>query len=336
MVVSVDLGESLNLCDLQTSLSPTYTGDDLIWNVDPAVSVSGSGLYVFSVEDAGTFTIGATVSTNDCEAQDFVQITFNYPPEISIVPNAASCFENCDGSVVLDAVGYSSVNMNVAGTNYTGNPISIDNLCRGEYAAEVTFAAGCVGTYVFEIDSPDALTADFTTETWVTSTDNTTFDFINTSVGATSYLWEMPAFEDLIDSTEHWSVTLPGIVGVYDVILTVENEAGCMAQKTATVEIRDELQVFVPNAFTPNDDGINDVFYVAGTDIDPNHFELIIYNRWGGVVYYSTDPNAVWMGEYKDESAYYAPVEIYNYRISVVAQTTITSRIIKGNVALIR
>ncbi|MFZ4785682.1 MAG: gliding motility-associated C-terminal domain-containing protein, partial [Flavobacteriales bacterium] len=336
VVVSIDLGESLNLCDLQTSLSPTYTGDDLIWNVDPAVSISGNGPFVFSVDDAGTFTIGATVSTNDCEAQDFVQITFNYPPEISISTNEASCYDNCDGSVTLDAVGYSSVIIEVAGLNYADNPITINNLCRGEYAAEITFAPGCTGSYVFEINSPDFLEANFTAEPWVTSTEHTTFDFTNLSAGATSFSWEMPDFPEMIESTENWSVTLPGIVGKYEVILTVENEAGCEAQKTSNIEIRDELQVFVPNAFTPNGDGINDVFYVSGTDIDPNHFELVIYNRWGAVVFYSTDPKAVWMGEFNADSAFYSPIEIYNYRISAVAQTTISSQIIKGNVVLIR
>lgn len=336
VVVSIDLGDSQNLCDLQTSVNPIFEGEDLVWNADPAVNVSGIGPFAFSVDAQGTYTIQATVSTDNCEVSDFVQITFNYPPEMDISMVNATCYENCDGSVALDAVGYSSVVLSLASSTYTGNPISIDNLCRGEYLAEVTFAPGCVGSYVFEIESPDPLEADFTAEPWVTSTDNTTFDFINESTGAISYLWQMTDFTEMTDTTTNWSVTLPGVVGIYEVVLIVENEAGCTAQKTASVEIRDELQVFVPNAFTPNGDGINDVFFVSGTDIDPDHFELTIFNRWGNVVFYSTDPNEVWMGEFKRDSAYYAPIEIYNFRLSVIAQTSLETRIIKGNVALIR
>jgi gliding motility-associated-like protein len=60
--------------------------------------------------------------------------------------------------------------------------------------------------------------------------------------------------------------------------------------------------VFVPNAFSPNNDGINDTFYAASESYDCwLEWQLIVYNRWGDVVWSSTDPNIQWYGQIVNE-----------------------------------
>ena len=52
----------------------------------------------------------------------------------------------------------------------------------------------------------------------------------------------------------------------------------------------------VPNAFTPNDDGINETFIPQGIGIDENNFEMYIYDRWGDLIYETNDINKPWDG----------------------------------------
>ncbi len=116
--------------------------------------------------------------------------------------------------------------------------------------------------------------------------------------------------------------------------VTVTDVNGCMASDEVTVTVRnaqcDETDVYIPNAFTPNNDGTNDVFRVRSNFID--ELELIIYNRWGQEVYKSNDLNVGWDGTFNgkelgpDAYAYYV-------RVKCVNSETYTK---KGNVNLLR
>lgn len=60
---------------------------------------------------------------------------------------------------------------------------------------------------------------------------------------------------------------------------------------------KDRMGIYIPNAFTPNGDGVNDVFSVSGRSID--HFDMEIYNRWGAKIFESEDPKKAWDGTYQ-------------------------------------
>lgn len=55
--------------------------------------------------------------------------------------------------------------------------------------------------------------------------------------------------------------------------------------------------IFIPNAFTPNDDGVNDVFYIP--DANLSNFEFTVFDRWGNQTYQTVNPNFRWNGESK-------------------------------------
>ncbi len=78
-------------------------------------------------------------------------------------------------------------------------------------------------------------------------------------------------------------------------ILYAVDTNGCINSDTMTIYLDPVL--YVPNAFTPNGDGTNDVFYAIGREI--NTFEIFIFDRWGEVVYNSTDINEGWDGSFK-------------------------------------
>lgn len=92
--------------------------------------------------------------------------------------------------------------------------------------------------------------------------------------------------------------------------LTVTNPLGCTDSAYTLVE--GPVIVYIPNAFTPNNDGINDGFQVVISDVV--FFELNIFNRWGEQVFQSTDPDEVWMGN-MNGGDHYVPPGLYNYRL---------------------
>ena len=91
--------------------------------------------------------------------------------------------------------------------------------------------------------------------------------------------------------------------GTYMVTLRVTDANGCSAERHRVVEIKNpELQIiYVPNSFTPNRDGLNDVLKPIGLHITDYKYQFVIYDRWGEVVFKTTDPEQGWDGTYKGQ-----------------------------------
>ena len=86
-----------------------------------------------------------------------------------------------------------------------------------------------------------------------------------------------------------------------------------LASYSNTYIFRKNAQIFLPDAFSPNDDGINDRFAVKGLFFVT--FKMVILNRWGSVIYESTDPKNGWDGTYDSRPA---PEDTYVYRVEIV------------------
>lgn len=110
--------------------------------------------------------------------------------------------------------------------------------------------------------------------------------------GAAGYLWNTG------DTTDSITVTAPGL---YSVDIRKANEP-CLDSKSIFVrEVGCGYVLEVPNAFTPNQDNINDRFELLGYDFELIHFR--VYNRWGELLFETTDPNQGWDGTYKGEKS---------------------------------
>lgn len=94
---------------------------------------------------------------------------------------------------------------------------------------------------------------------------------------------------------------------------------GCENTLYYAFNIIPEHTIYVPNTFTPNNDGVNDNFSLSWQHINPERFEIIIFNRWGEEVYRSSDPNFIWDGEY--EGSLVQP-GLYPYRIDFYTEAT--------------
>ena len=135
----------------------------------------------------------------------------------------------------------------------------------------------------------------------ISSIDPTVF-FSNGSLGADDYHW---SFGDGTTST----VTNPNHTypadqaGEYEVQLIAYSPAGCTDTARAVITVIEDIIFYVPNTFTPDNDDFNEVFQPIFTSgFDPFDFHLMIFNRWGEVVFESYDASVGWDGTYSVES----------------------------------
>ncbi len=95
-----------------------------------------------------------------------------------------------------------------------------------------------------------------------------------------------------------------------------ETEHGCWDIDTLEIGIVEDIKIFVPNAFTPNGDGLNDCFSIGGTTGDIiDVFRIMVFSRWGKEVYDApvTNPDCIWDG--RDNQGNIVPGDSYVFRI---------------------
>lgn len=131
--------------------------------------------------------------------------------------------------------------------------------------------------------------------------------FIQGSVNATAYVWD---FGDGGTSTDEAPSHTYSAPGTYRVTLRVTNNYGCASQYTLDVTVYQDFYLYVPSAFSPNGDGINDQFLVSGSGFES--FEMRVYNRWGEQIFHSTHINHGWDGLHEGEEALQG---VYSYSI---------------------
>jgi PKD repeat protein len=158
-------------------------------------------------------------------------------------------------------------------------------------------------------------TADFVASTYRTTADNATIQFTDQSNGnGLSHSWLMgDGGTSNIQNPEHTYEDM----GTFEVELTVVDLNGCSAQATALITIDAVYDITIPTAFTPNSNGgnggawtsgdlSNDVFYPFARFVD--EFRMRIFNRWGELVFESTDIQYGWDGYYRNELS---PQDVY-------------------------
>ena len=105
--------------------------------------------------------------------------------------------------------------------------------------------------------------------------------------------------------------------GIYAVQLIIATQHGCRdtAYSTPDIVVKDEFTFYAPTAFSPDQDGINEVFVICGSGIDDKNFYLVIYDRWGEKVFESFDKEHGWDGKVKErkmaENGIYTWMVIY-------------------------
>lgn len=145
----------------------------------------------------------------------------------------------------------------------------------------------------------------------VTDAFSTEVLFTNESQGATTFTWSFGDSQNATSSGASPAYTFPA-TGIYTVALIAKNEAGCADTCYNELALDPELTLYVPNAFSPNGDGLNDRFFPQGSKVDIGDIRLQVYNRWGQLIYEADEP---WDGLVNGNTEP-APADVYVWKIT--------------------
>ena len=128
---------------------------------------------------------------------------------------------------------------------------------------------------------------------------NTQVQLTNYSVNGDTYEWFIESGNPSYSQLKHLQTVLPdGETGQYLVTLITTSEFGCIDTAIQTIIVLPEVILYAPNSFTPDDDEHNQSWGVYIEGIDIYDFELLIFNRWGEIIWESHDPSVQWDGTY--------------------------------------
>lgn len=166
-----------------------------------------------------------------------------------------------------------------------------------------------------------------------TSIYNPIVSFTDQSLDAVNYFWN---FGDGNGSQEVNPVHTYEIPGTFFIQLTVTNAFGCLSEATSTIVVVDQFNVYVPNAFTPDGDNVNDVFLprVVGRDLLES-YQLAIFDRWGIEVFKSDDIDEPWLGNFRG-GEYYVQDDAYIWQIKYKLIGSDKGEVITGHVFQLR
>jgi len=119
--------------------------------------------------------------------------------------------------------------------------------------------------------------------------------------------------------------------GYFDVVQTVINEAGCTNTAVGQVAVSGSV-FYAPTAFTPDHDGINDVWMPVALGV--SEYKLIVYNRWGELVWQTNSKDEPWLGQVND-GAHFAPDGLYYYE-AFISDLLAMPHTYRGHLQLLR
>ncbi len=332
--LTIDLGEDREVCFLSTELIAEIQGDNIAWTAPAEISFGADDATQTTVTatQAGTYLITAEVSSEFCSEIDVVEISFSEPIQFDIEIQDASCFGFCDAVANITTVP-ADVPMSISSVVDFSTQRDFFNLCADNYTVLIIDELGCLFETEFTVQQPPEIIAAFTAGPQPTQIPNSTIEFENLSEGYDFLHWDF-GYEGQDSFEENPTMEYPSdLGGIYFVTLTVESAIGCTDSTTKRIVIEDVLNAFVPNAFTPNEDGLNDIFLPQFSAV-PFVYDLKIFDRWGNKVFETNDPYKPWLGNVNGGDHYVEP-GVYVWMMTV-GRDDIDSKEIKGHVTVVR
>jgi gliding motility-associated-like protein len=278
---------------------------------------------------------------NGCTATATTSITVNPLPTPQFAGDVLQgCAPHCVNFSELSGPGNWVWNWDFGDGN-TGTGSGSPNHCYnlpGTYSVQLTLtdaASGCSTT----VSTPNYITvfanpvAGFSFTPNDPSMVNPNVFFSDASTGATAWVWN---FGDLLNSSstqQNPMFTYPD-PGCYAITQTVTSTDGCTDIATDSVCVTAEASLFIPNAFTPDGDGINDVFIPLGIGIDATDYQFWIYDRWGNLIFFTDNPQIGWDGK-ANNGKDIAQIDTYVWRLKY-SDVTGTKHNQLGRVSLIK
>lgn len=306
----------------------TFQADDTICPGDTtqiAIQLSGGlGMYGYAwshglpngplqVVSPTTSTTYTVMAGDGCSDNVNASITVEVYPEVAYTLSTGPivCYGDTNYAVGVPQNGTSNYQF-----EWATNPIQIGDSMfaqAGVYQVSITdLNTGCSLEDSVELEQYDYINAYFNKNPNrpCVTTKYSTIQMIDYSIGGTSGLW---TFGDGMDTSYNYGENVSHFypdTGTYIIELYIENDGGCSSTWRDTLCVEAEPVLDIPNAFSPNDDGINDIFEFRILGVYT--FEFMVYDRWGKQLFYSNDTKATWDGKINGNTI---PTGIYPYLI---------------------
>jgi len=295
----IDLGNDTTICINETlTLDPGGVNLTYLWNTGDAAQNINQSVIVAE----GSYVVEATTQFN-CKSSDTINISMDLIPD----PYPIKPFDVCEGGQVelKPQDGYSMYTIDWL--NFPGNSSAIDVTESGSYFSEVS-TTFCADTFelTLEVIEIPLIEVVSISEKGLDGRLEFCFDLqevglhvLSTNADSITYVWSTNETTEVIEIFEQ---------GVYTV---VANNRYC--ESSAEIEIVEfcEAKFYVPNAFTPNGDGKNDLF--PSINYNLTSYQLDIYDRWGLKLFSTDNPKEGWDGTYMGGKV---QVDVYVYKIS--------------------
>jgi len=322
-------GNNTEFSDLSTTTDGVINGWD--WDFgDNTNSIADNPLHSYPGPGNYTATLIAT-SSNGCTDTVSHLITVN-PVPIADFTNTIACENNPIDFTDLSFISSGSV----VAWNYDfgSGDFSLDQNPSYTFPTNGTFPVtltatsdlGCEGTTTVLVSVLNGPNADFDMlPSPALALENVDYTDLSTGIQLNAWFWD---FGDGNAGNNQNEVHNYAEGGVYNVILTVTDVNGCMDTTAKIINVA--LLPVLPTAFTPNNDGENDVFLIRGGPFDRVDFQ--IFNNWGELIFSTNDGSIGWDGTYQGVNA---PLGVYTwtFRVEVAGERVITK---SGDVTLIR
>jgi gliding motility-associated-like protein len=300
-------------------------------------AVQGIASNTFTPAQDSTITVFNVL--NGCSS-DTIQAT------VTVLPLPISTFsaDILQGCVPLNVNFSADVSNNTSYTwqtsnqlNATGAQANLEFDINGSFSVSLTATLnGCTSTTTISnmIAVDNYPIAAFEPSSQVFTEPNQSLSFWNSSVGATSYVWNFGDGGSSNDEapTHLFEVENEGTT----VVLYAYSNLGCVDTAAFFIGFDPGLVYYIPNSFTPDGDQFNQTFLPIFTSgIDPYNYQLLIYNRWGEVIFESLNPEFGWDGTFGMQGN---PAQngTYTYLITIKVPSIDKRQTIKGHVNLIR
>lgn len=293
------------------------------WDFGSNGSTLNSQFAQYSYGVAGTYNVELNVETaNGCVDTIRHDVIVHPKPEANFIADLKEgCYPYC--TQFQDNSQSNSTNITDFFWFFGNGEVSLDQspqICfeNSSYTDDALYDAslivtndlGCKDTIIelgYITVWPKPL-ADFIVDPEQTDMYNSIINFENLSIGGDSFHWNYNDGDSSIAFQEQHQYA---DTGLYMPQLIVNTINGCSDTTEKFIQIDPILNVYIPSAFTPDGDGVNDYFFVEGFAIDFDNFEFLVFDRWGTLIY-RTEENIPWDGTYKGELA---PQDVYVYQV---------------------
>jgi len=262
-------------------------------NIQPLPTPTQNTSYTLTVTD-----------NNGCTAQAVTEVTVHALPVVSFtVDLRAGCSPLCV-NFTNNTANSQSQHWNFGDNDSTSQNNANPYHCyidTGSYNVTLTLTDmnGCsnsqtINNYITVYPDP---VASFTAVPQPTTVLNTVIQFTDQSKQAITWDWSFGDVPMSGSTEQNPKYTYPNKdTGTYEVRLIVTNQFGCADTTYGNIIILPDYVLYVPNTFTPNGDGLNDIFLPLGIGIDIEKYEFWIFDRWGNMIFESEDPSLGWDG----------------------------------------